>query len=241
MSVKKGYVSIPLSKIVHAKWNYKLNDDKLQSKLVENIRNNGQIENLLVRELPYGTYEAVNGNHRLMALNTLNYKEAFVYNLGKISEEQAKRIAIETNETRFESDPNLLANLVQEISLNFEDFSETSPFSPEQMESFSDILDTDLPLEEEEQEPPKKSGKTKTVVTSGGEDFKIVKLEVSVDNAERIEMQIIRIRTLLQTDSANIPIEAICEILEGTSDESIRSLAKGLGLKVVRNKSKKKK
>lgn len=100
----KYYQNIPIEKIVKATWNYKYDNSELKEKLKVNIAKNGQIENIIVRTIGDDLFEIVNGNHRYDAFIELGIKEVVCFNVGKISLAQAQQIAIETNETRFESD-----------------------------------------------------------------------------------------------------------------------------------------
>lgn len=143
LNLPKGWNDIPITALVKADWNYKTNDDDKLAKLRENIKRNGQIENIIVRELDTGFYEIVNGNHRYDALIELGIEQCHVYNLGKISLTQAQRIAIETNETRFESDGVKLAEIVRDIMVDFDpaDLVETMPYTPEEIENMNKSLD----------------------------------------------------------------------------------------------------
>lgn len=137
----KNYVAISVKKLVKAKWNYKEDDAEKLGKLVANIKKNGQIENLIVRELPKGTFEIVNGNHRYDAMLELKQEDAVCYNLGKITLGTAKRIAIETNETRFASNKNLLAERIAELMKEFtlEDLESTMPYTAIEIQSFINV------------------------------------------------------------------------------------------------------
>ena len=141
----KGYEDLEVSKLVKAKWNYKEENNVLTDKLLANIKKNGQVENLLVRELDKG-YEVVNGNHRLDVMNKLKMKTAHVYNFGKISLTQAKRIAIETNETKFESDTIKLAEVISELSneISIEELTDTLPYSEQQIQDMIDLTSFDF-------------------------------------------------------------------------------------------------
>lgn len=221
-----GFKKLPIEVLVKAEWNYKTQDEALQSKLVANIKKNGQIENILVRPLGDGTYEVTNGNHRLDALNTLEYKEVMVYDLGPISEDQAKRIAIETNETKFESDQIALAKIISGLLTTFEDFATTAPYTTEQLGNFDNLLAFDWDAAdaapEDAEEPEDESGngkKTETVLSVGGEDFKVLKLELSTECADRFMLQLQRLQE--QVGGGDQPINVICEMLEGTSDDSL--------------------
>ncbi|NCU28929.1 MAG: hypothetical protein EOM85_04670, partial [Candidatus Moranbacteria bacterium] len=145
--MEKGYHDIDIDKLVKAGWNYKENNDALMEKLINNIKRNGQIENIIVRELDTGFFEVVNGNHRLDALNAIGSKTVYCYNLGQISESQAKRIAVETNETKFQSSEESLAGILREIIDEFDDFDITSPFSEEELNEL--LGDIDVNIEED--------------------------------------------------------------------------------------------
>jgi len=155
------YKIVPIDSLIFADWNYKENDPELTVKLVANIRKNGQIENLLVRTLATGATEVVNGNHRLEALRMIGCKNVVVYDLGCISEQEAYRIAIETNETKFVADQIKLAKLVAEMSVGFslEDLASTLPYTTSELSEYIklnafDFNDYDKRVKEAEDIPP---------------------------------------------------------------------------------------
>jgi len=137
-----GWVDVPLSKLLLAPWNYKTEDDELAGKLREGLSRNGQIETLLIRELESGQFEVVNGNHRLPVMEDLGLETAHCFNLGTISDDQAVRLAVELNETRFASDPLTLAVRLSELDLSFgrEDLLSTLPFTDFQLDGYLAML-----------------------------------------------------------------------------------------------------
>lgn len=141
-----NFISLPIDKMVKADWNYKTEHKELSEKLVSNIKRNGQIENLLVRELETGFYEVVNGNHRYDALKALGFEEAIVYNLGKITLAHAQRVAIETNETKFGTDVMKLSDLIGEISQAYDrdDLLATMPYSAKELDNMLDLVNYDF-------------------------------------------------------------------------------------------------
>lgn len=138
-----GFVTIPINQLIEADWNYKNDDPEKEIKLLENIKRNGQLENIIVRELETGFYEVVNGNHRLRVFNQLQYDSIFCFNLGVISVAAAERIAIETNETKFQTDTVRMAQVLNEIIQEYgiEDVEATMPFNHAELEAFQKLLD----------------------------------------------------------------------------------------------------
>lgn len=136
---------VPISLLKKAPWNYKAEDEFIQGKLSENIRRNGQLETLLVRKLPDGGFEVVNGNHRLTSLVALGMKEALVLDLGTISDSEAKRLAIELNETRFPSDMTRLSQILVELKKDFSDSDllRTLPYGQREWDRISAYVDWD--------------------------------------------------------------------------------------------------
>jgi len=152
--MEKGFCSIPVERLVKADWNYKVNNEELSKKLTENIKRNGQIENIIVRDIADGKFEIVNGNHRLDTLVELGYKDVYCYNLGDISEIQAKRIAVETNETKFNSNTEILANIVADIIDEFDDSMLTLPWTQEEIDEMlglDEVSDSEITATEEQE------------------------------------------------------------------------------------------
>ena len=143
MVVKKGFTDIEVSKLIKAKWNYKEEDENQTKKLIANFKRNGQVENIQIRELEDGMYEVVNGNHRLDVMNQLKMKNCHVYNYGVITLSDAKRIAIETNETRFQTNAFKLGEIIKELSADFDikELEATMPYSADEMQNMIEVLD----------------------------------------------------------------------------------------------------
>tara|TARA_R100001244_G_scaffold132321_1_gene108197 strand:+ start:8049 stop:8720 length:672 start_codon:yes stop_codon:yes gene_type:complete len=153
-SLGVGFTDIELSKLIKADWNYKEEEEDKSQKLTENFKRNGQIENILIRELDTGFFEVVNGNHRLDVMNKLKLKKAHAYNLGTISLAQAQRIAIETNETKFSVDNVVLGGIIKEMlsEFNIEELSKTMAYSENELENLSKLSDFDWEAFESDEE-----------------------------------------------------------------------------------------
>lgn len=145
MKIKKGWGRFPIKKMVPADWNYKEDDEEKAENLRNNIKRIGQVENILIRELDTGFLEVINGNHRLPVFKELKINKPVCFNFGKISLAAAQRIAVETNETKFDSNANSLAAIIKEISAEFEieELSTTMPYTQDELSSMIKLHDFD--------------------------------------------------------------------------------------------------
>ena len=192
-----NFITLPINSLVAADWNYKVQNTFVQGKLVENIRRNGQLETIIVRELDENRYEVVNGNHRLAAFITLEAKEIAVCNVGKITDAAARRMAIETNETRFERNDLVFAERLTEIMQEFpaSELLLTMPYTEEELQSALSVQTFDW-QENTDKAKVKKKGEVKFTVTP--------EQEVQIEQARRV--------TSLTDDSA-LFMQAITALL----------------------------
>lgn len=214
---------MPINRLVKAGWNYKTEDGAKQAKLVANIKRNGQVENILIRELDTGFYEVVNGNHRLDAFNEIGLKEVMTFNLGRISDAAAMRIAVETNETRFETDNMLLAARMKEISQEFslEELEQTMPYSQEDLQRHIQLSEFDWKSFEQ--------GMTKDepVVKGESDEFRTVSFRLPEGVADQLEDQVERFKRRLHpaddptTVSPVMAIEAMTQCLAQIPDDRL--------------------
>lgn len=226
---EKGFVNIPLNKLVMANWNYKDMDSpkylKLKEKLRNNFKRNGQVESIIVRELDTGFFEICNGNHRYEIMHELEFEEAHCFNMGQVSQRDAERIAIETNETKFETDTLKLAQLLTGLQEDFtvDELVDTLPYDEAEIDSFNKLLDFDFEDENGSDQEKK--------FNDGGEDpadWKMLRYNLPVEVAEQLEFQIERIKKLLYPEdkvenvSYVLPFEAMIQIIAQTPDDSIK-------------------
>lgn len=210
---------LPLDKMIMADWNYKNDDEAKQRSLVNNIRKNGQIENILVRELDGGKYEVVNGNHRYLAFIELGMKTAMTYNLGKITLAKAKRIAVETNETRFSSDTFKLTNLMADIMVDYnkDDLANTMPFSRKELDEFDSLLDFDW--------GGKGSAEVDGFQESNDDDSIVLAFDLPYDLAESFKAQLNRFKKVLNIENAGEALQAMTQHIAQATDEEIMELS----------------
>jgi len=133
-----GWQIVDVARIVPATSNYKLVSDATTKALHENMkrhaaqgRGTGQLINVIVRETRNGQLMIVNGNHRLREFREQGITKALVFNVGTVTDNEATRIAIETNETKFEPDFMLLNMRLGEVgaAVGEDELKKTTTFS----------------------------------------------------------------------------------------------------------------
>tara|TARA_R110000823_G_scaffold121565_1_gene246647 strand:- start:4110 stop:4760 length:651 start_codon:yes stop_codon:yes gene_type:complete len=175
---KKGFIDIEVKQLVKADWNYKQENEIQTENLINNFKRNGQIENIIIRELDSGFFEVVNGNHRVDVMKILKNKKAHAYNCGKISLAEAQRLAIETNETKFESDNLKMADLISTLAKEFpvDELALTMPYSEDEIQKMSELTDFDWSQYDSDEE----------IATIGDDEFnKEIKFMVTAETFDR--------------------------------------------------------
>ena len=204
----KGFQKVDIKGLLKAKWNYKYDDKQKAESLRKNIERNGQIENIVVRELTPGRFEIVNGNHRLDAFLALGFKDVQAFNLGKISLAAAKRVAIELNETRFPTDQISLAETIGEIVKEFGIADLGSlPFTNEEITGMGDLLKFNWP--EDENEGTQLDGKAYSVVVRCEDEGPINGLLKHLGSQKRVEKNRRRVEVDLSPKKGRAPAKKV--------------------------------
>ena len=117
-------------------YNPKLKDTPQYREVVRSIQLNGLKQPIFVREVEGNDkYVIVDGQQRWTAAKELGYTEMYIYNLGKISEEEAKSLTI-WFEVQVPFDEITLAPIVMDLTrLDIE-----LPYSEEQINLFENML-----------------------------------------------------------------------------------------------------
>jgi len=150
-------IEIKSKDLKKAPWNYKTENEEISLSFINQVKKNGLVVTMLVRELTKGKYEIIDGNHRKDVVDQLGIKSVHAFNLGKITQKKAEQIAIEINETKFEADLFKMAEIFLSSKLTNEQLAETMPFSAQEINDFKEILtfdwdNMDLTKEELDQE-----------------------------------------------------------------------------------------
>jgi len=117
--------------------------------VVKSIKTYGLVDPILVRSIKkegkLDYYEIINGYHRFLACKELKFKEVIINNLGEISDLEAKKLTIVTEEIRIPVDQVKLSNLLKDMldSEELTKLAEGLPYSKELIESKIELLDFD--------------------------------------------------------------------------------------------------
>lgn len=186
-----GWKLIAVDAIRHAPWNYKQTGeaaDVAKAKVKAAIRKRGQIVNVIVRHLPDGLFEMVNGNHRLDAFIEEGIKECMAFDLGECSQETAEMIAMETNELNIPADDLKLGALLKHVAAvtPVAEMAVTLPYESAQIESYIKAVDFDwgqYKKKDDEDDDEKEPGPSRQ---------SLVALKLPADVAEAFKMQLKR-------------------------------------------------
>ncbi len=134
-TMNKQHKWITLADLITAEWNYKDGDEFMAARLEKAMRQDGQIVNLIVRDMGDGTWEVVNGNHRLQTMRRIGTERAMCFDLGQIDQERAEQIAFITNETEHAANEMDLATRLAELEKSMPDA--LLPFTDEQRQGMA--------------------------------------------------------------------------------------------------------
>lgn len=138
---------IPLDLLVPWEGNYKSEDPEVQKALTENIRSQGQSENINVQEMEDGRFLVGNGNHRLTSFSDLGRDMVLVCEQEKdLGPDEFLRRCIVQNETRFTTDNLKLGQALKQISLSIDlsTIQDQFPFPQEKMENLIKMTNFDF-------------------------------------------------------------------------------------------------
>lgn len=143
----KNIIKLKIKDIHFNNWNPKDND-RAFNRVKKSVEINGMMMPVFVRETDDG-FELVDGNQRVRAAEELGYSEIYAYNLGKISDEEAKQLVLYM-QVQVPFDSILLAPL----AVKLEAVGMELPFSEKEMEKFRDLEAFDMETAFQEEETP---------------------------------------------------------------------------------------
>ena len=170
--------------LIFSPWNTNSVSPEDQRKLEQSLKRNGQFRPIIVREVAEGL-QVIGGEHTTRAILNLGWDEISVYNLGEMSDRQAKEISVLDNGRYGHDDAIELATLMAEIG-EFEDLQTFMPFMDTDLTAIFANHDIDLndldfdPDDEPEEAPSEAPPKT----------HQIMRFKVPIGDAELVERRV---------------------------------------------------
>lgn len=158
---------VPIFDVSPNDYNPKKKNTKEYEQVVRSLKENGLKQPIFVRNVN-GSYIIVDGEQRYTAAVELGYEEIYIYDLGEISEEEAKALTI-WFEVQVPFDKVALAPIVVELnSLDIE-----LPFTDIELKKFENITLGDTGTEPEDNSEDNRGFKTLKVMMTA-EQIKVV-------------------------------------------------------------------
>ncbi len=125
-------------------------NERQYKRVLKSFTTHGQIDPLLVREMPDGVFEIVNGMHRYKVALDLGWTELEVKNLGQISDSKAKAIAITTEDAAIPLNQILVSKLIAELLNEDELFAEDLPYDEADLKAKRELAEFTWSEQEED-------------------------------------------------------------------------------------------
>lgn len=155
-------------------WNPNEESDFMQEKLGASLEKFGQVAEVLVRELPDGRYEIIDGEHRWKEMKAAGAEKILVNNLGKVTDSDAKLLTMAANELHGNRNPVKLAKILRDLEKE-DDWKEIAAIMPYNEIEMSNLLDIDPDAEAPPEfgEPPEKGKDGKAIDGRAWVDIKV--------------------------------------------------------------------
>lgn len=172
---KENIQKVNISDLLFNDWNPKDNE-KQYLKVKQSLEVHGLMTLVFVRETDEGL-EVVDGNSRVRAAKELGYSKIYVYNLGKISEAEAKQLVL-----YFQVQVPFVFDMLAPLAMELDTAGMELPFNEKEMEKFRELeafnMDTafkdEEPIPEEGQEEVEEKLKTYKIKLEP-EDFDLIR------------------------------------------------------------------
>lgn len=130
--------TVPISKIVPNPWNPNVESEFMKGKLRGSLEAFGQVAEVIVRELPSGEYQIIDGEHRWTEAVGLGVTELRVRNLGLVPESSAKILTMVFNELHGDRDAKKMGALLDGLSHepNWDEVKDRLPFTLDEIDTF---------------------------------------------------------------------------------------------------------
>lgn len=194
-------LKVQIDKVEPNDYNPKEKDTPEYRNVVRSIQLNGLKQPIFVREVDGNdNFVIVDGEQRWTAAKELGYKEIYIYNLGKISEEEAKSLTI-WFEVQVPFSEYELAPIVMELS----DLQIELPYNELEIDGFRNLASFDFNKAYTSQTPLKEDN---------DKDEEILTIKMTVDQIEKVNNAIEEVKASKNVKEG----EALTMLCEGGLD-----------------------
>lgn len=189
MSDKLNFTYRDPRSLIKNTWNPNKMSPEAESKLRNSLQQNGHIKPILVRELDDGTLEIVGGEHRVDVSIDLGMDSVPVLNLGRISDEQAKKALLIDNSRYGEDEATMLAALLEDIG-TADDLAEWTTYKMDELNTLlgsTKAAEDDLSYLDELSELDDDDDAPLPPAVSDVQTHQVMKFKVPVEDAHTIK------------------------------------------------------
>ncbi len=149
--------NLSIDQIKIPSWTGNIEDLMFNEKLCNSIKKNGQLENVIVREIKRG-FELIDGRQRIRALKKLNISQVICINIGNINEEEAKLIYLQSKIV-YKTDSIAIAKLLISLknSINIRDIAKVTGLTAREIQTYQKLFDFAFDKYEQKQKKKPKS------------------------------------------------------------------------------------
>ena len=203
-------------------WNCNHVSPENEARLRESLKRFGAFKPLIVRTLEDGSLQILGGYHRWVVARDCGYTQLPIFNVGRISEKQAKEISLADNGRYGEDDTLALAELLKEIG-GSDEASLFLPFADDELTSIfsatSVALDEiDLTSDDDNTEPLPDLAATKV------QTHQMMRFKVPIDDAESVSKLIektMKTQRFTDEDSLTNAGNALVHLLKNLRDAEV--------------------
>jgi len=213
IEIKDNIFRAPMDSIKPNPWNPNEQTDFVFEKEKLSIQEHGFLDPITVRELPDGSYQIIDGEHRWKAMKAMSQPEILINNLGNIPEKIARKLTILANELRGRARRDKMSELLQSLSKDFstEELYQSLPMQTTEIDSLINAAQinwdqvggslkgaSDAPAGEPKgSKNSSQSSGSMGPDTDGQEKFREVKFYLPDSVAEQLEAQVDRVKSVL--------------------------------------------
>lgn len=159
-----------------------------EEKLKESLKRFGQFKPIICRT-NNGKLEIIGGEHRWRAAKELGYAEVSVVNLGEISEEDAKKIALIDNGRYGEDDIYKLMEVLNDLG-DIGDLTSYMPYETDSLENLFSNAEMDLNELEEDDSEEEEEAESILSLGSAPKTHVVMRFKIPVENQEVVQKAI---------------------------------------------------